>query len=131
MKIKGRFISMTGGGSKEGLAHSAEIDISAEELASQMTLDEMTLLLQCKPKEPQYCEIKGDSELWALIVNYFPAFGGEEVAQNKRSLFEQVSKLIDKRCGKPIKPTCEPEGEIVIDGKKITDMIKELESWIK
>jgi len=41
--------------------------------------------------------VRGDKELWDLIVNYFPAFEGEIGSQNKRTLFEQVSKLIDKR----------------------------------
>lgn len=41
--------------------------------------------------------LKRDKELWDLIVNYFPAFEGEIGANNKRELFERISKLIDSR----------------------------------
>jgi hypothetical protein len=83
-----------------------------------------------KPKKE--CELKGDSELWDLIVNYFPAFGGEEEAQNKRSLFEQVSKLIERRIEPKPKDRiefkfCSHGDEHTIDIAELTQRINERE----
>jgi len=53
--------------------------------------------------------IRGDKELWDLIVNYYPAFKGEIGEQNKRALFEQVSKLIDSRIQDTLHPKTKEE----------------------